>query len=985
MRELPGPLRVNPSFPFAGRARELSTLAMLTPRVEGQGLQVALIGGEAGSGKSRLVREFAREAAGRGALILYGACDSVVRRPYRPFVEALEQLVRDSDPSVLRAELGPEGRELTRLLPELPLAVGQLPAPVAADPDTERHRLHSAVGDLIGAVSRRQPLVIAIEDLHWADTPTLLMLRHLARGVPDACALLVSTFRDTEAEVPPALSAALADLRRVEGLVRLRLTGLSTDEVSEFVARASGTEPGQEPDGIARAIHELTAGNAFLMTELWRSLSEAEHEERATRLASAASPEGVREVVDQRVGLLRTSTIAVLELAAAVGPEFELEIVEASGLEDAELRAALAEAVAHGLIEELETRRLSYRFTHELVRRALYDRMPGLRRAELHLLVAETLERSQRAGDTRGLAELAYHFDAAAAIDGPERASDYALLAGRAAFAALDFDDAEGLLESALELGIDDPTRRAEVQLELGDARLRAGRSDAALDAYRAAAQIGRELDDTELLARAAIGFEEACWRPGITDEGAIELLEEAERALADDSELRVMVLSGLSRSYAFAGNFSAGVVAEDQALATARALNDERGRATVLMRAIWVHPEGDSARMLEMLTEAHDIADGLGERELQIDAMGWRVAVLIELANLRAAERELVSTRELAVRLRQPFELHIADHYASTLALCFGRLAEAEAAAERSHQWSRLLTGRDATGIYGIQMFGIRREQGRLAQLAGPVAAYADSDLVSNAWRPGFAALLAELGLHDEARRELKRIRDRGFDEHRSGLWVAGLSYLSDASAAVGDRSMAALLYPELAPLAGGPLVVRHGVACYGSADRYLGMLAATVGDHKTAVEHFERALAFNRERGATTWVAHTLYAYGRTLQTLGQSDDAARASALLTEAATLAERIGMSALLARTKAAGAQVRRSAPAPDGLSRRELEILRLVAAGQSNREIGTQLFISEHTVANHMRNILRKTGAANRTEAAGYAYRNDLLDNDRER
>ncbi len=838
MHRLPGPLRVNPSFPFAGRAGELATLGMLLPRGEGQGLQVALIGGEAGSGKSRLVREFAREAADRGALILYGACDSVVRRPYRPFVEALEQLVRDSEPSVLRAELGPEGGELTRLLPELPLAVGQLAAPVAADPDTERHRLHSAVDDLIGAVSRRQPLVLVIEDLHWADTPTLLMLRHLARGAPDARALLVSTFRDTEAEVPPSLSSALADLRRVEGLARLRLTGLSTDEVSEFVARASGAQPGREADGLARVMHDLTAGNAFLMTELWRSLGEAELEERATRLAGAASPEGVREVVDQRVALLSTYTIAVLELAAVAGPEVELEIVAASGLGDAELREALAEAAAHGMIEELETRRLAYRFTHELVRRALYDRIPGLRRAELHLLVAETLERGRTADDTRGLAELAYQFGAAAAIDGPGRASEYALLAGRAAFAALDFDEAEALLSSALELGIEDPRRRAEAQLELGEARFRAGRSDAALDAYRAAAQIAREVDDAELLARSAIGFEDACWRPGITDEGAVELLEEADRALADDSELRVMVVAGLCRAYAFAGNFPAAVREEDRALVTARALGDERGRATVLARSIYSHPEGDAVRTLEMLSEAREIAERLDDRELQIDAMGWRVAVLIELADLRSAECDLVATRQLAVRLRQPFELHMTDHYASTLALCFGRLAEAEADAESSHQWSRLLTGRAATGIYGIQMFSIRREQGRLEQFAGPITAYAGSDLASNVWLPGFAALLAELGLHAEARRELARIRDHGFEELRSALWVAALSYLSDASAAVGDSSMAALLYPELAPLAGGPIVVRHGVACYGSADRYLGLLAATVGDHATAID---------------------------------------------------------------------------------------------------------------------------------------------------
>jgi DNA-binding CsgD family transcriptional regulator len=989
MLRLPGPLRLNPSFPFAGRARELATLAMVTPRVEGEGLQLVIIGGEAGSGKSRLVREFAREAADGGALILYGACDAVVRRPYRPFVEALEQLVRDSDPSVLRAELGSEGRELTRLLPELPATVGALATPVAADPDTERHRLHSAVSDLIGAVSRRQPLVLVIEDLHWADMPTLLLLRHLARGAPDARALLVSTYRDTDAEVPPALSSALADLRRVEGLVRLRLSGLSTDEVSEFVARATGDEPASEPADLARVIHGLTAGNAFLMTELWRSLSETQLEEGATRLASAVrqigSPDGVREVVDQRVARLSTSTIAALELAAVAGPEFEPEILAAAGLGDAELRAALAEACAHGMIEELETRRLTYRFTHELVRRALYDRMPGLRRAELHLVVAETLERGRGAGDTRGLAELAYHFGAAAAIDGPERASEYALLAGRAAFAALDFDEAEARLQSALELGIEDLRRRAGTQLELGDARFRAGRSDAALDAYRATAHIARELDDAELLARAAIGFEDACWRPGITDEGAVELLDEADRALEGDSELRVMLLSGLSRAHAFAGNFAASQLAEERALAAARALNDQAGLATVLMRSYWAHPERDAAQTVEMMSEATAVAEGLGETQLQLDSMSWRVAGLIEIGDLRAAQRELPEVQALALRERQPFALHVTEHYASTIALCLGRLDEAEAAARRSHELSRLLTGRAASGIHGIQMFSVRREQGRLAELAGPIRMLNESQLVQTAWRPGFAALLAELGMEAEARRELASIRDRGFDELRSALWVASLSYLTDACAAVGDKAMAALVYAELAPMAGGNLVVGHGVACYGAADRYLGLLATTLGDHARAVEHFEQALAFNRQIGATTWVAHTLYAFGRTLRVRGRGIDADRASELLSEAALLAERIGLPSLLARASALGARVQHGREQPGDLSEREVEILRLVAAGRSNREIGAQLFISGHTVANHMRNILRKTGTANRTDAAGYAYRNALLDRDGDR
>jgi DNA-binding CsgD family transcriptional regulator len=243
---------------------------------------------------------------------------------------------------------------------------------------------------------------------------------------------------------------------------------------------------------------------------------------------------------------------------------------------------------------------------------------------------------------------------------------------------------------------------------------------------------------------------------------------------------------------------------------------------------------------------------------------------------------------------------------------------------------------------------------------------------------------VLAELGMEDEARRALEQVREEGFAGLRASLWVASLSYLADACAAVGDAELAALVYPELAPLAGGTVEIGHGVACYGAADRYLGLLAATLGEPDGAVEHFERALAFNRAMGASTWVAHTLYAYGRTLRARGREGDDDRATAMLTEAATLAERIGMPMLLARARALGGRLDRARTPPNDLSRREVDILRLVAVGRSNREIGLELSISGHTVANHVRAILRKTGAANRTEAAGYAYRHSLVREGRE-
>ena len=988
MGKLPGPLRLTPSFPFAGRSRELATLRTLIPRADGEGLRFALIGGEAGSGKSRLMREFAHEAAASGVIVLYGACDSAVRRPYGPFVEAIEQLVRSTDDGALLDVLGPHGEELARLLPELAQRVGELPLPIAADPDTERHRLHGAVGDLLAAAGRRAPLVVVIEDGHWADTPTLLLLRHLARGASGARALVVTTFRDTEAEVPEALAAALVDLRRSEGVMRLRLGGLSADEISEFVEGAVGDASAPDMSQVARLLSELTGGNAFLITELWRSLSESgsaslydSGERLARALAELGSPEGVREVVSQRLARLSAPATKLLELAAVAGPEFGLDEIAQSGLDDEERAAALEQAVAHGMIEEVPSSRLAYQFTHELVRRALYDRMPRLRRAELHLRVAEAWELTHRVGDSRGLAALAHQFIAAAPVDGPRRAIEYSLLAGREALRTLAFDEAAVLFAAALELGIDDARVAGETQLELGVARMRAGGSYDAIEAFRTAAQIARDIGDPNLLAAAASGFEEACSRPGITDEGAVELLEEASVALGEaDSELRVRLLTGLGRQYAFMGDFAASDSVHRGAIAMARRLDDRPGLATVLVASYWSRGDQSLEPTLEMLSEARDLAEGLGANDLQTEAMEWRIAGLIALGDLDTAERELAEVHALAVRLRQPFTLHVAEHYASTLALCRGRLADAEASAQRSHDWSRLLTGRAASGVHGIQMFGIRREQGRLAELAPVVRLLAESTRARGAWRAGFAALLAELGMEQDSRRELARVRENGLDEFRAKLWLASLTYLADACSLVGDDTLAAMLYLELAPLSGANIVIGHGVACYGAADRYLGRLAATLGEHDRATEHFERGLAVNRSMGASTWIAHTLYEYGRALRMRGRHDEAGQASLLLSEAAALAERIGMPVLLARARALGAGAPTAATPPDDLSWREVEILRLVAAGLSNREIGDELCISGHTVANHVRSILRKTGAANRTDAAGYAHRHALLD-----
>src|SRR6478752_5877787 len=905
---LPGPLRLQPSFPFVDRPREMATLRSLLPRAKSEGRRIALVGGEPGSGKSRLVREIAHQAAKDGALVLYGACDAVVRTPYRPFVEALDQLVRSSDPAELRDDLGAAGGELTRLLPDLRSHVGDLPEPVVADQDTERHRLNAAVSDLLVAAGRRRPLLLVFEDGHWADTPTLLLLRHLAAGATDARMLLFAAFRNTEADVPAELSEALIDMRRSDGVVRVRVGALTGEQVSEFVERAAGAPLGPALPELAGAITSLTQGNVFLVTELWRELVETGALEIVdgvallTRpLTALGTPESVREVVNQRLARLQPETALVLELAAVTGPEFDLSVLRGGGFTDATLSAALEQSMRSGMIEEIPARQLRYRFSHELVRRALYDRLAGLRRAQLHLQVAESMEASGAADTARGLADLAHHFAAAAPIDGPQRAVEYNLRAADAANAALAFGEAVGPLKTALELGVDNETAHAEIELELGAAHYRAGQSGDSLEAFQAAAETARRLHNPDLLARAAIGVETACWRVAMLDEGAIELLEEALAALdPGDSTMRVLLLSGLARARALVGESQRSAELRDEAIAIAR-------------------------------------------------------------------------------RIDQPFIIHVAEHYRSAIALCEGRLAEAEEAAERSREWSRLLTGRDASGVYGVQMFSIRREQGRLAELAPVVRVLAGGDRRGGSWRPGLAALTAELGMLDEARAQLALIQSDGIDVYRHALWVGSLTYIADACVAVGDADLSQQVYRELLSIAERNVMIGHGVACYGSSERYLGTLAAAYGELELAELHLQRAIDYNRDMGAITWLAHSDYEYARTLGAQGRAGEPA-AQAALAEASDLAERIGMPALLGRIRGLLPAGPATSRLPDGLSAREAEILRLVAQGRSNRQIGRTLHISEHTAANHIRSILRKTGCANRTEAASYAHTRGLTE-----
>jgi DNA-binding CsgD family transcriptional regulator len=608
------------------------------------------------------------------------------------------------------------------------------------------------------------------------------------------------------------------------------------------------------------------------------------------------------------------------------------------------------------------------------------DRLSASRKAEIHLLVAEALEARRPHGDGRAvLAALAHHYASAAPVGGVERAVDYNLLAADSAARALAFGEAEDRFRVVLELGVREPAERVDVMLRLGDACHRAGHADAALEAFRRAAELGRTLGDPEALARAAIGFEQAAWRPAMHDAESVELLDEAAAALqADDSELRALVLSGLARALELRGESSRAALARDESIAMSRRRSDRRTLGATLATAYWARGSSTNEDVVGMLLEARDIGRELEDVEIEGEALSWLVPSYVVLCDHDDARESLGLLFGVARRLSEPFLLHVAEHYAAALALCDGDLETAEQAAVRSQEWGRLLTGRDASGTYAIQMFGLRREQARLAELA-PVVRLLDADVRASAWGPGLAALYAELGMVDEARREVRRILGEGLGALRPSLWLASLVYLADACAALGDEEAAQVLYPELEAYAGSNVMIGHLVACYGAVDRYLGTTAAVLGDWDRAEDHFHAALALNTRLGARTWLAHTAHGYARMLLARNAGDDRSHARGQLGLALGLAQTIGLPGLARRASELGADVEPTPSLPDGLSRREVEILVELARGRSNREIGRVLHISEHTAANHVRAILRKTRCANRTEAAAYALRRGLV------
>ena len=583
---LPGPLASESPFPFVGRNGELATLRSLLARAEAGAGGLAMLSGAPGAGKTRLVGELARDAAERGALVCYGASDAVVVTPYQPLRDWLEFLISVCDPDALGECLGTQGTQLTRLVPELERITG----PAAGDAQGDRFALQSAAIELLGRLSRRQPLLLVLDDAHWADGETLHLVRRLGRRAAQARWLVLVPYRSEDAS--SALTATLADLSRLDGVTRISLGGLAAEQVSDFIRASARAEATPE---LLSAVNELTDGSPLLVCELWRDLvarSAVEVVGGYVRLvqpvAELRGPQRIHEFLEQRLSSLEPATIGLVELAAVAGPRFELPAVAAAaGYEQTALAAAVEEATRTGFLEELPEPAPSYRFTHELVRRHLYDRIASVRRVELHLRIGEALERVHASDPSRTLSELARHFTLAAQLAGVERAVAYNLRAAEAATAAAAHGEAAERLAATLELGIDDPGERVRVQVALARALRRKGRSAEAAalfgDAHVAATMLG----ERGLVARALMGNSELRLNsdPDVSSTDILPILEEAVRTLRelDDEPGLAEAERLLGMALSHDGDERAAHAAFERALVHAEAAGDGYTRRFVV------------------------------------------------------------------------------------------------------------------------------------------------------------------------------------------------------------------------------------------------------------------------------------------------------------------------------------------------------------------------------------------------------------------
>lgn len=952
---LPAGWTVSGQPPFVARHEEVAALEAAWADARGGAGRAVFVSGEPGSGKSRLVSEVCMRLHAGGAAVLFGACIQELGAPFEPFDEPLR---------VLLPAYGAHASGATRMdSVELLERVLDRSVRDAAERSTGQERVFEAVVDVLHDATAARPVVLVLDDLHWAGPAAIRLLSRVVEGTAEDRLLLLGTFRNAPPDRSDALADTLAALSWRSGVQRVELAPFTTDEIAEYVAiRAGlGRSGAREAAGL---LGELTGGNPFLLRAMWRPVVEAERrgDQRIIEL-----PDSVGDLVRSRLATLDATQRGVLEIAAVLGQEVDLsEVIGISAASVDVTLAAMDAAVRAGLIEPPRLGDDHFRFPHAIARQAVIDLIPATEVLRAHARIAQALEADFPTAPRR-IQRLAYHYAAARALGFGDRAVTYLSRAAQIAEDRFAVEDAGRLFERAADICPDGEER--------ADLLLRAGASwNLAADTSRARMLFERAADagNSRQRLRAAIGYEEASWRPGLLGHRAQELLSAGLASIPQDvgDPLYVEALGSLARATAFTGAVDEAERIADRAVDLARVQGDPVVLASVLRSAVSLslRPRGIAKRReraIELLDLTGSLAsDRMGAVWVHRSVTGY---LLGDHLSLDECERELVDVSRKWSR----YWNYWIECVRYGRALIAGRLEDAAAACQRAQRDEATLRADATSGASALQNYMVRREAGALERVRHFVTGAESPD---ERWAPGLLALYTELGLEGPTRRMLDWLLEHTApNPSDSSDWPARLAFMTEAALWLGDTSVAEDLHPWLEEYSGLNLMSGIFVAPFGPADCYLGEVES-LADMGAPLEQFDRALDLAERTDAPLHVARTLSA---TAAHLRRVDPGSREATEYAERArAIAEPAGLVRVL-RSLDAG----RAPSALDisgGLTAREREVIGLIAEGRSNRDIAARLVISEHTAANHVRNILTKIGAENRTQAAMYARERGL-------
>ena len=890
---------------------------------------LVLIAGEAGIGKTALAVQGVKYAVERGAESLWATCwDGDGAPAYWPWA----QLLREH-----QASYGPLPSEVARILPELAgEAVPGSLSPARGDGGRERFLLFDAISSALVCAASARPLLVVVDDLQWADVPSLLLLDFLGPRLPRAPMLLVGTFRDDAVRADPSRRSALADIRRHGKLIAL--SGLAEPDVATLM-RAVGAD-GRDAALVAD-VSLRTAGNPFFVREVTQLLLSRGDAAGATATGGGI-PEGVRQVVEQRLARLPQACVSVLSAAAVAGRETGSDLLaRATGSENVVVAEWLEQAVRAHVLAQPASPAGPYRFTHDLFRETLYDALAPHARAELHRRLAEVLERPGAGACAGHPAELARHFLLAAVglslSAMSAKAAHYAVLAAGDAVGRLAYEDAVGQCSRTLdELGLAGLLRdedALELLLSRADALRRAGKSARAREDYGRATQLARGATAAGPQARAALGIHALGVESGASRDACIDLLDEAFGRYGDEDEgLRAQVLACLAREL-YLSRVDEQVRAarlSGAAVDIARRVGDDATLAMCLLAAhdtIW--RPGTAAERRAVATEMAAAARRAGDRAFEAEACLLRASAALELGS-SGAPGELEDFARIGSAVGQPHYEYLVLTRRAMRATMSGRFTDAEQLIAQAAALAEATQEPDAWNVQTRLLWELRSAQGRRAEVEALVKDVSLPHL--KYWYEALAGLAAlERGDEAEALRAIApAVQTQPEEPPFPYVATAQWAELGEAAAAVGLLPACQRFYDALRPYSGITIVIAAAVGFDGAVDHHLGVLAAALGRADDAVRHLEDASAMHDRLSAWAWLARTQAELASVLAVRGRPADRDRVARLLGEAGAAAREFGMPGLLRR-------VGEIALAPENVFRHEGDTWRISYAGREIR------------------------------------------------